>query len=142
MKKLCLMLVTIIMIMTLIGCESKDENKLESYVDNYNEVVDVICKEFNTDNISIAADSDKNTKENLSTLKQFGNGNYYIIVNDISFCISCSDRIACLVGYDNGSEYKVLYTKSDNGKAHDPNNRKFGNGALNVIETESTSFLP
>lgn len=114
MKKIGSFLLTLITIFTLVGCGNSSSNKdLADYIDNYDEVVNIIETVLGKDEITIKQysnpDFEQNIAENNATLEQFGNGTYYAEVDGIQFNISCEDHIACYVYYNDGSKSLARY---------------------------------
>lgn len=106
MKKLICIFMLCIMILSLCACSNK--SKLAKYVTNYDEVVTKLEEDFNS-KVKIRDNEQQNS---IQTLEQFGNGTYYIFVNDILVTVLCEDHIATGYTYYNGNAYQVSYTKS------------------------------
>jgi len=112
----------LIIILILCSCGCADKSKLENYVTNYDEVVTLLRDSFN-DNKIIITDwkLDKTQKEagmqkvidqNEQSLKQFGNGTWYLSVNGIQVTVFVRNHIAEMITYYDGSYYNTKYTKT------------------------------
>ena len=91
MRKLLCVLLTTMLIFVMCGCETSG---LENYVTNSDEVTVILQEKFGTDKLTYKNTTSKNDE---ATLKQFGNGQYSMTVNDIAVVVSCEDHIAMTV---------------------------------------------
>ena len=107
----------------LLGCsdshpEGWKSGDLKDYITNYNEVEDALKEVFNTSKVSIKQSD--TTCSDIDTLSNFGNGEFYIISNDIEFQVVCKDHIATILHYNDGAENTYIYTAT--GKKDQNNN--------------------
>ena len=91
MRKLLCVLLTTMLIFVVCGCGTSG---LENYVTNSDEVTVILQEKFGTDKLTYKNTTSKNEE---ATLKQFGNGQYSMTVNDITVVVSCQDHIAMTV---------------------------------------------
>ena len=86
---------------------NNNECTLSEYITNYDEVLTIIQDKFGSDQLSFV----ENTRSSeLATLKQFGSGNYTVLVNDVNVMVCCDDHIACWVGINMGNKNDITNT--------------------------------
>ena len=130
----------------LLGCNSNHpegwkSGNLEDYITNYNEVEDALKEVFNTFTVSIKQSD--STCSDIDTLSNFGNGNFYIISNNIEFQVICKNKIASVLSYNNGSSRTIAYTKTEKDRLNQDNKGLIGlgNDIVNLITDKGTNAL-
>ena len=119
MRKLLCVLLTTMLIFVVCGCGSQ-KSKLENYVTNYDEVVTLIQKQFGSDKVTITDwKPDKEHRDagwqniidkDMKSIEQFGNGKWYLLVNDINVDVNIQDHIATSIVYNNGTSVVIVNT--------------------------------
>ena len=86
--------------------------ELSNYISNYDEVVAIIQEQFNN-NINSILDKGVPVAEYFASFKQFGNGQYYIYVNDVCVFVTCEDFTATYVNIEmTGGKWNSFRTPS------------------------------
>lgn len=98
-KVLCLVL---IMSCILALCACKPKSELSNYITNYDEVMAVIESRFSNPKIKDGPSQ--------STVKEFGEGEWKLYVNDITVRICVHDRVAVTIVYSDGNRTHTVIT--------------------------------
>lgn len=121
MRKIITSILIITMaVICLCGCSPK--SKLENYVTNYDEVVTLIQEQFGSDKVTIADwKPDKEHRDagwqddidrEKKSIEQFGNGKWYLMVNDINVTVNIENHLATTIVYNNGSGIVIARTST------------------------------
>ena len=86
---------------------------LSQYIKNWDEVIAVIEQEFGRTNLTIIEDSSAmDLSQYESSIKNFGNGHYYLLVDGTSVHVDIKQYTALVIYYDNGNGTKSARTPS------------------------------
>ena len=89
--------------------ENTKQPELSTYITNWDEVVDTIYEILGRSDVEIIENS---YQDDAATIKNFGNGTYYVTANDVTFFVSVTDYKAEYVAYNNGSYSTRAYIES------------------------------
>ena len=89
-----------------ISTEPNSQASLSEYIYNWDEVVTILVQEFGRSDFTIVDDNVSSTFESYAaSLKNFGNGKYYILVDGSSVHITVKQHIALVVAINTGEGY-------------------------------------
>ena len=84
-----------------------DVKSLKDVLTNYDEVVEIITQEFG-DNPVIEEIGPE--YHQTGAFNQFGNGIYYVKVNNVSVSVHCEEFVATEVSYNDGNSGHMVFT--------------------------------
>lgn len=94
--------------------ESNGEASLSDYVENWDEVVDIIKQELGKTDVTISRITCyvDHAQDSESTFKTFGNAILFVTADGIDFQVETNEYVAQRVTYNNGKEWVRIDTPS------------------------------